>query len=440
LFFHGFQFPFLRRVSSFVLGASIALSGSALAQDPGPRPGAAGAGGPMPGLSYSQAAFFNDGQQRFLEVEGVVKDGLGPRFNSNSCASCHIYPGVGGSSPKANPQTAFANNHNTLPPFIAATGPIREARFILKPDGTPDGGVHSLFTIMGQPGTPGSCQLTQENFSNSSNIGLRIPTPTFGLGLVEAIPDATLTANLAANAPFKALLGIHGRFNSSGNDGTITRFGWKAQNKSIQIFAGEAYSVEMGVSNMLFPNKRDDTPGCAPAGGLDDTFNLDSTGYEQYDDVTAFAAFMRFLAPPTPAAATLVSTYGSILFNNIGCAYCHTPSLVTGTSAFGAAFSNKTIAPYSDFALHRMGPGLADRISQGVAQGDEFRTAPLWGLGQRLYFLHDGRASDLAAAINAHSSLGNGSFVSSEANLSVLLYNGLLPTDKQALMVFLRSL
>jgi CxxC motif-containing protein (DUF1111 family) len=439
-FFHSFK---MRRASTtaIVLGA-YAFSIPVQAQtDPGPRSGAPSSGQILTGLSSTQNAFFAYGQQQFLRTEGVVSDGLGPRFNSNSCASCHLFPAVGGSSPKANPQMAFANSHNALPSFITATGPVREARFVLKSDGTADGGVHGLFTIMGQSGTPSSCQLTQDNFSDMSNIGLRIPTPTFGLGLVEAVPDATLTSNLAANSLSKLLLGISGRFNRSGNDGTITRFGWKAQNKSLQIFAGEAYAVEMGVTNVLFPNKRDDTAGCSPDGNLNDNFALGALGYAGYDDITAFAAFMRDLAPPVPAAPTIQSTHGQALFNAIGCNLCHSPSLVTGANnSQGAPFTNQTIAPYSDFALHHMGPGLADRISQGVAQGDEFRTAPLWGVGQRLFFLHDGRTSDLVAAIDAHASLGNGTFAASEANGSVLLYSVLLPSDKQALLVFLRSL
>lgn len=424
-------------VSALAITASLALAQT----DPGPRSGPSAAGQPLPGLSSEQKAFFAAGTQRFAEIEGVAHGGLGPRFNSNSCASCHIYPAMGGSSPKVNPQVAFANNYNALPPFITQNGPIREARFVLNPNGTADGGVHGLFTIMGQPGTPSSCQLTQENFSNSKNLALRIPTPTFGLGLVEAVPDATLTTNLAANGIIKLVLGIAGRFNRNGNDGTITRFGWKAQNKSLTIFSGEAYNVEMGVTNLLFPNKRDDTPGCSPAGALmNDSFNLDASGYDLFDDVTMFSAFMRFLAPPTPAPATIASEHGRALFTAVGCVYCHTASLKTGSGSLGPAFTNQTLAPYSDFAIHHMGPGLADGVSQGLAQGDEFRTAPLWGLGQRLFFLHDGRASDLVTTINAHASLPNGSVGPSEANGSVFLWKALSPGDKQDLLTFLRSL
>ena len=418
--------------------------------DPGPRPGAPTAGQPLSGLSAAQVAFFQEGLRRFQEVEDVSTNGLGPRFNSTSCSSCHAFPAVGGTSPKVNPQVNFANNHNALPPFISSTGPVRAARFINKPDGTPDGGVHSLFTIIGHAGTPSTCQLPQEDFSDAANISLRIPTPLFGLGLIEAISDATLEANLAANASQKAQLGISGTFNRNANDGTITRFGWKAQNKSLHIFAGEAYNVEMGITNLLFPNERDNTPGCSPVGGFNDKFNLTAaasasgTNYTQFDDVTTFAAFMRFLAPPAPAAFSVSAARGQALFTSIGCAACHSPTLLTGVSTFGPALSNQTIHPYSDFALHHMGPGLADHITQGLATGDEFRTTPLWGLGQRLFFLHDGRTNDLAKSINAHGAPpqagGGPAAPPSEANASTALWNALSPSDKQALLTFLRSL
>ena len=112
---------------------------------------------------------------------------------------------------------------------------------------------------------------------------------------------------------------------------------------------------------------------------------------------------MRFLAPPSRGPIDNTVMQGSNQFVNVGCARCHTVTLQTGASPF-PALANQTIHPYSDFALHHMGPGLADQISQGLAGGDEFRTAPLWGLGQRLFFLHDGRTSDLLEAIREHSS------------------------------------
>ena len=125
---------------------------------------------------------------------------------------------------------------------------------------------------------------------------------------------------------------------------------------------------------------------------------------EMSSDLVNFAAFMRLSAPPTPAAHVGSATNGANLFNSVGCALCHTSTLTTGMSKL-AGMSNITYHPYSDFALHHMGSRLSDGVNQGAAGPDQFRTAPLWGLGQRLFFLHDGRTSDLLQAIQAHASI-----------------------------------
>ena len=122
----------------------------------------------------------------------------------------------------------------------------------------------AFYTITGRTDAVG-CDLKQPDFAQqlaADNVIFRIPTPTFGLGLVEATPDSTLQANLAANRQIKRQLGIGGALNTSGNDGTVTRFGWKAQNKSLMVFAGEAYNVEQGVSNEAFGNERAAAAGC----------------------------------------------------------------------------------------------------------------------------------------------------------------------------------
>jgi CxxC motif-containing protein (DUF1111 family) len=124
---------------------------------------------------------------------------------------------------------------------------------------------------------------------------------------------------------------------------------------------------------------------------------------------------------------------GQSVFEQVGCALCHSESLQAGPSMF-TGMSNVVYHPFSDFALHHMGGGLADGVSQGVAGSDEFRTAPLWGVGQRLFFLHDGRTSDLLQAIQQHRSPG------SEANGVVRRFNQLSSADQQALLNFLRSL
>ena len=410
--------------------------------DPGVRGGAPGAGTAFAtGMSPAQAAFFNDALGTFNEVEDVP-GGLGPRFNLDSCGGCHVFPAVGGSSPpKTNPQFArasFMAPASHIPSFITPDGPIREVRFVRNPDGSADGGVHGIFTIVGRSDSPAGCSIRQPDFSNTRNMIFRIPTPTFGLGLVESITDTTIRNNLTANSTTKKNMGISGHVNTNGNDGTVTRFGWKAQNKSLMIFSAEAYNVEMGVTSEGFPNEREEDAQCATNGLAEDRTGFD-TGNSP-SDLVAFTAFMRFLDQPKPACGGAGQTAcspsvnnGKNLFNSIGCALCHTPSLTTGNSPM-AALNHAVANLYSDLAVHNMGTGLADNVTQGGAGPDEFRTALLWGLGQRAFFLHDGRTSDLVQAIQAHSSSG------SEANRVVSNFQSLSSSQQQDILNFLRSL
>lgn len=420
------------------------------------------AGNPLPGLTPSELALFQAGQEAFEESEGVG-DGLGPRFNMDSCGGCHAFPAVGGSSPVVNPQVAVATAFgadNKVPFFIQSNGPVREVRYKRHPDKSRDGGVHDLFVVSGRiddTGNANNCTITQEDFSiqsQNNNLIFRIPTPVFGGGLIEQIPDSVIVANQAAAAWQKSNVGISGRphrirmdsgtTNMNGNDGTIARFGWKAQNKSLLLFAGEAYNVEMGISNELFQSERDETDNCQFAPTPNDITNSEGTTPDTtLSDLEKFAHFMRFLAPPTPSLTTPGGAQsisnGRSIFQSIGCAYCHTPTLQTGKAAV-AALADKDVNLYSDLLLHHMGPGLADEIVQAQADPDEFRTAPLWGLGQRIFFLHDGRTTDLVKAILAHKSSGNTSYKASEANGVVYKYNQLSDSQQQDLLNFLRSL
>jgi len=443
---------------AFLLAFGLGVQGQSPASDPGPRTGAPGAGGPIAGLNAFQLAYFADGQSRFQNVDTVRNSkniGLGPTFNSNSCSSCHGQPFVGGTSPAVNPQIQVANASgatNTIPSFITLNGPVREARFPFaldangNPTTTPDGGVHGLFTIQGRSDARG-CEMPQQNFEQmvqDNNISFRIPTPTFGAGLMETISDDKILANQAAEASAGQSLGVSGQVNRSGNDGSITRFGWKAQNKSLVIFAGEAYNVEMGVTNEAFPNERGYPPNPIPQGCLfnatpEDTTNFNvSNTVQGPSDVVAFANFMRFLDQPRPSCtgarcSAAIQDGRNVFINVAKCAVCHTPSMKTGNS-YVAALSNVEANLFSDLLVHHMGSGLADGVSQGGAGPDQFRTAPLWGVGQRLFFLHDGRTSDLLQAIQAHSSPG------SEANDVITIFNGLTETQQQDLLDFLRSL
>jgi CxxC motif-containing protein (DUF1111 family) len=439
-------------LAGILVGLAGVLEAQNRARDPGLRGGPAGAGGPIAGLTAYQTDLFTLGLEDFNEAEDVA-DGLGPRMNLDGCGGCHAQPAIGGTSPAQNPQVAFATKDggtDRVPTFIRLNGPIREARLVRHPDGTPDGGVAALFTITGRDGADG-CDIKQPDFDaelRRRNVIFRIPTPVFGAGLIEAIPDSAILANQAANPSRKRELGVRGRPNfvspgnrvtgapnRNGNDGTFARFGWKAQNVSLLLFSGEAYNVEMGITSELFQNERDQTPSCQFADVPNDVQNFaPKTTLEAVTAIANFANFQRFLAPPTPAPQTDSTERGRRLFGVAGCALCHTPTLQTSAKAAVAALRDKPVNLFSDLLLHDMGNGLADGVAQGQAGPREFRTAPLWGLGQRTFFLHDGRTPDLAEAIQWHRSDG------SEANRVVDNYNRLSEREKQDILNFLRSL
>jgi mono/diheme cytochrome c family protein len=430
--------------------------------DPGVRGGEPGAGEPIAGLTDRELEFFEDGREEFEEDDDVEDEGTGPRMNLDSCGGCHSHPAAGGSSPAVNPQVAFASKDDgtdRVPFFIRTDGPIREARFKFNPDGTRDGRVHSIFTISGRTDHV-DCVLDQPDFESEfarNNLIFRIPTPLFGVGLIEQIPDSVILANQAANSDDKRRLGIGGHpnrsksggvtgeTNNNGNDGTIARHGWKAQNQSLLLFSGEAYNVEMGITNELFQSEREQDPACQLVRVPNSVTNTEdsTTSAGGLNAIGSFAFFNRFLAPPTPSMDTPGGAdsinNGRKVFARIGCALCHTPMLTTGDSTV-AALRNQPVNLYSDLLVHNMGPGLADDIIQGQALGDEFRTAPLWGLGQRIFFLHDGRTSDLIEAIQEHRSYGNLKFRSSEANAVIDNFDWLWSKEKQDLLNFLRSL
>jgi CxxC motif-containing protein (DUF1111 family) len=424
--------------------AVVLLAASAFAQvDPGPRGGTPDAGGPLPSVAannpFTILDFFLRGQDAFKELNsvsgtivGAEDEGLGPRFNALGCARCHAQPAVGGTSPSTNPQIADGKAHgatNIIPSFITASGPVREARFVYFTDAAgnpittqPNGQVMPLFTIAGRvdSGSCTSAYIQQPNFANAvakNNVVFRIPTPLFGLGLVENIDDSALQKVLVTHYTGPYYVG--GSFNRA-SDGTIARFGWKAQTKSLELFAGEAYNIEQGVSNELFPQERpspeenrDQGTGLADQCRLnptpEDHTNFNEAAVDTPSDTVMFAMFRRLLAPPVqnmgnPATNPNFNRVlnGEVIFLDIGCNSCHRTSFTTSPSSITPDLSSKGARLFSDLEIHHMGTGLADNVVQGNAGGDQFRTAPLWGLGKRLFFLHDGRTNNLITAIQAH--------------------------------------
>lgn len=343
-----------------------------------------GAGQPLAGLTAEQREAFEDGLEDFAEEETLI-EGLGPIFNERSCAACHSVPAVGGASVRN--VTRFAKRTNGV--FDALTnlgGSLMQDHAV----GPADGSAHVF-----QP----------EVVPPQANLVVhRRTTSLFGLGLVDATPDADFVALAQTQAARRD--GTAGRTNLVDNIRagmkTVGKFGWKAQVPSLLQFAGDAYMNEMGITSPDFPNENCPQGNCAElthnaAPGIND----DGSG------VLALADYMTLLAAPPRGRQTRDTSDGEETFQRIGCAACHVATLRSGSSPV-AALDRKTYHPYSDFLLHDMG-ALGDDLEMGVARGREMRTAPLWGLRFLTAYLHDGRATTLEQAIAAHDGQARGS-------------------------------
>jgi Di-haem oxidoreductase, putative peroxidase len=457
-----------RTVINFA-GAGPRCAGRAEPVDPGPRPGPPSAGGPilpdrsraseeasavacLPGLAPAMKLLCEQAFLRFQErdsvsgtMPGEEGPGLGPAFNGNSCAMCHAQPSILGSSPGLfspqnpipNPQIALAlldGARNVVPSFVVVDGPVRSVRF------KSDNSVHPIYTIAGRRDSHG-CEQPQPDFAKhlaEDDVSLRVPLALFGLGLLEGVPAAALEANVDSSR--SGALGIAGKLNRGTSDGSVGRFGWKAQDKSLFDFVGAAYNIEQGVTNEVAPAEREPAHGCAFNGTPEDHTDPNRVGTvsQSSSDVVNFAVAIRLSAPPVPQLPPGVTAEsverGRGYFVGVGCGHCHTPTLKTATSNLDPVLSKVVIHPYSDLALHHMGPLLADGIVQGAAGPDQFRTPPLWGIGQRLFFLHDGRTRDIVVAIEAHTG------PDSEANVVLANFMNLTVVERQDLVNFVRSL
>jgi CxxC motif-containing protein (DUF1111 family) len=403
-----------------VLMIALLTSGVVLAQvrppPGGPPPGPQGPQGPqvpqpvvpaqgfgqsLLGLTNAELAAFREGRAAFLEAERP-EEGLGPIFNGRSCVQCHGVPAAGGSSPIN--VTRFGRVENGVFDPLTALGGSLLQRFSL-------------------PSVP------REVIPPAANVVAERESPAlFGLGLIEAIPDAAILANAATPKPD----GVRGRAAMVGDvtNGQIRvgRFGWKAQHATLLAFSADAYLNEMGITNRFFPIENAPNGNRAALVGHDPIADPEDPAVGR-GDTDALADFMRLLAPPAPLALTASAQAGQTLFASTGCAACHTPSYTTGTNPI-AALSNKRVDLYSDLLLHDMGT-LGDGIAQAAAGMREMRTPPLWGLRASAPYLHDGRASTLDQAIRLHEG---------EAAVARNRYNGLTAAQRRQLLDFLGSL
>jgi CxxC motif-containing protein (DUF1111 family) len=327
---------------------------------------------PIEGLSLEEMALFIEGDAQFGRGFSIA-EGLGPIFNNVSCGSCHSGDGRG-------------RPENILLRFDGVGGPQLQDKAI--PGAHPE---------VLPPGVA---------------VSRRLPPPVFGVGMIEAIPEAAILANvdsLDADGD-----GISGRPNfvavppwvpagepNGGPGPRVGRFGRKAQVSTLLEQVVTAYHQDMGITSVFLPveNVNPARPAARDPAGDPEV---------PEGEVRAVLGYIRMLAPPAPGAMTARRQRGEFLFDSIGCARCHVPSFRTGSSPV-AALSDVEVRLYSDLLLHDMGDALADNRPDGAASGREWRTAPLWGLrlvrqflrGEAFY-LHDGRARTLEEAIGLH--------------------------------------
>ncbi len=359
-------------------------------------------GDPLPGLTTAQLGLFIDGKADFEKTEDV-EGGLGPIFNESSCVACHNGGAVGGASPRN--VTRFGR--------VTATG------------------FESLDALGGSLLQDQSILPAAREFvpREANLVVRRNSTPVFGLGLMEAIPDAAIVANVRKQ-PVDGVTGKAAMVTDvvSGQI-RVGRFGWKAQQATVLGFAADAYANEMGVTNRYFPKENapnGDAAKLAKSDFIQDPEDAPATGLADFEKV---ANFMKLLGPPPQAPATASSNAGKQLFTSAGCVACHVPSLLTGPNT-DPAFDRKEVRLYSDLLLHDMG-SLGDGVVQAPAGPREMRTAPLWGLRASAPYLHDGRAPNVDAAIAAHDG---------EAKVSRDRYLKLTPAQKKQLADFLMTL
>ncbi|WP_291809368.1 di-heme oxidoredictase family protein [Limnobacter sp.] len=378
---------------------------------------------PVDGLTPAQLARFEQGKAMFEKVF-TPSNGLGAVFNAQSCVECHGQPAVGGTDPA-----------KTIQRFTTLLAPHFAAGLVTQADGAPH--VHARSVATEFPDEVPGCVLGGELVPPHAMASTTRVTPhLFGIGLLENIPDTTLIQNGLASA--KANPEVSGRpglmFPGGVNDlnaadQLIGRLGARGFVADVQSFTQGAFSTELGIATFhpLFaapvrPKGNLATADCTPFVG--EAVSLAET--------QATADFQRWLAPPPKPELTGVALRGQQLFDEIQCSSCHTPMMKTSPMA-PAPLNDREVWLYSDLLLHDMGAALADNAPEGLGLPTEWKTAPLWGVGQtEKPLLHDGRAGrDFAKAIDFHGG---------EAEDAKRRFQNLSPADQAALIAFLKKL
>lgn len=424
-------------------------------------------------LSFEEEETFKLGNALFRKLwvsspsSTQASDGLGPLFNARSCQSCHLKDGRGHPPEAGNDATSMflrlarapisANERADLENFVtfnhpdpvygrqlqdkAIAGIAAEGAMVITYQDHPVTLADGTTVTLRQPSYSVE-DLTQGPMSNTTTLSPRVANQMIGLGLVQAIHPADLIAR--ADPVDTNGDGISGRVALA--TGTkpglpiIGRFGWKAQNATVRKQSAEAFTGDIGISTPDTPFHNGDCTeaqaDCLAAPNGVQTRLGDTEAPDPVLDLVVFYS-ENLAVPARRDVADSQVLHGKALFYQSGCTSCHTPKYVTSRKAENKAHAFQLIWPYSDFLLHDMGDGLADGQSVGVADGREWRTPPLWGIGLtetvsgHTFFLHDGRARNLEEAILWHDG---------EAAASRNAYAALEQSDRQALIRFLNSL
>lgn len=411
----------------------------------------------IPGLSSLDKLRFASGNSLFNQswvsapasTSGL--DGLGPTFNSRACASCHFKDGRGkpfepsnigskgflirlsipGKDPHGGPLPVPSygdqlQNHSNLGiPKEANINVAFEYIDEKYPDGTPYQLRKPIYTF------------SDENFGSLSGVlfSPRIGQQIIGLGLVDALPDSEILKNVdefdADND------GISGKANyvwdAINNTTALGKFGWKSNQPSLKQQTAGALFGDLGLTTSIFSGNPCPSPqkDCydAPNGGSPEVTDKQMDRFMLYQSSLAVPKRRNYKAPEV--------LKGKVAFHKLKCVSCHATNFKTDTYAFNPLLSNKTIHPFSDFLLHDMGEGLADNRPDFLADGREWRTQPLWGIGliktvnKHTFLLHDGRARNIEEAILWHGG---------EAEKSKNEFKKLSKTEREHLIAYIESL
>lgn len=400
---------------------------------------------PSANIPFDRLANFTLGNAIFRKLwvsapaSTASSDGLGPLYNARSCQRCHLKDGRGhppaGNRPDDDAVSMFLRL--SIPPQTPdQTADLAAGRIAVVPEPTygtqlqdvaiagldAEGFMHIEYSermVTLADGT--TVALRQPRYSVTglnygplhpdTMLSPRVAPPMIGLGLLEAIPEADIRA--LADPDDADGEGISGRVNEvwdfAADSLRLGRFGWKAGNPSLLQQSASAFRGDIGIATPILPEPWGECSpaqaACrqAPHGDGGDGVEISA----KLLDLVVFYA-RNLAVPARPEAGDPDVLAGKRLFYEAGCAGCHHPSFVTGDRADLPEQSNQRIWPYTDMLLHDMGEGLADNRPEGRANGREWRTAPLWGIGLtetvngHTYMLHDGRARSVLEAILWH--------------------------------------